>query len=117
VHEGQDVLAAEGTPIVAPLAGTITTTAFQEGGAGDYAVEHTGFGLDMMFAHCQSGSLAVVAGMAVAAGQPLCRVGQTGDATAPHLHLELWVGGWWAPGAYPIDPLPYLEAWEALTPA
>jgi murein DD-endopeptidase MepM/ murein hydrolase activator NlpD len=112
-HEGQDVLAAEGTPVVAPLAGTITTTAFQEGGAGDYAVEHTAVGLDLMFAHCQAGSLAVVAGRSVAAGQQLCRVGQTGDATAPHLHLEMWVGGWWAPGGYPIDPLPYLEAWEA----
>jgi hypothetical protein len=26
--------------------------------------------------------------------------------------LEVWVGGWQAKGGYPIDPLPYLEAWE-----
>ena len=45
-------------------------------------------------------------------GQPLCQAGQTGDATAPHLHFEMWVGGWQAKSGHPIDPLPYLEAWE-----
>jgi murein DD-endopeptidase MepM/ murein hydrolase activator NlpD len=48
----------------------------------------------------------------VAAGQTLCLAGQSGDATAPHLHFEMWVGGWYAPGGHTIDPLPYLEAWE-----
>jgi murein DD-endopeptidase MepM/ murein hydrolase activator NlpD len=113
VHQGQDVLAAEGTPVVAPLAGTITTTGYQAGGAGYYAVEHVADGFELMFAHCQAGSLAIGGGQAVGAGQALCRVGQTGDATGPHLHFEMWVGGWQAPGGQPIDPLPYLQAWEA----
>ena len=112
VHEGQDILTAEGTPDVAPLAGTITSTSYQAGGAGYYAVEHTDIGFDLVFAHCQASSLAVGAGQAVAAGQALCLAGQTGDATAPHLHFEMWVGGWYAPGGHTIDPLPYLEAWE-----
>jgi hypothetical protein len=112
VHEGQDILTAEGTPDVAPLAGTITSTSFQAGGAGYYAVEHTLIGFDFMFAHCKATSLAVSAGQAVAAGQQLCAAGQTGDATAPHLHFEMWVGGWQAPGGHSIDPLAYLEAWE-----
>ncbi len=112
VHQGQDVLTAEGTPVLAPMAGAILTTSYQAAGAGYYAVEHTGVGFEFMFAHCQAGSLAVVAGQAVAAGRELCRAGQTGDATAPHLHFEMWVGGWQAAGGYPIDPLPYLEAWD-----
>jgi biotin carboxyl carrier protein len=112
VHEGQDVLAAEGTPDVAPLPGTITYASFQAGGAGYYAVEHTLVGFDFMFAHCKAASLIVSAGQAVAAGQELCQAGQTGDATGPHLHFEMWVGGWQAPGGHSIDPLPYLEAWE-----
>jgi hypothetical protein len=112
VHQGQDVLAAEGTPVLAPLAGTISSTSYQAGGAGYYVVEHTAVGFDFMFAHCQAGTLAVSLGEGVAAGAPLCHAGQTGDATAPHLHFEMWVGGWWAPGGHPIDPLPYLEAWE-----
>jgi murein DD-endopeptidase MepM/ murein hydrolase activator NlpD len=113
VHEGQDVLASEGLQVVAPLAGTIIATAYQAGGAGWYATEHTVDGLDFFYAHCQASSLAVSTGEAVEAGQAICKVGQTGDATGPHLHLEVWVGGWQAAGGYPIDPLAYLEAWEA----
>jgi hypothetical protein len=112
IHEGQDILAAEGTPDVAPLAGTITSTSYQSAGAGYYAVEHTLVGFDLVFDHCQAATLAVSAGQAVVPGQTLCLVGQTGDATTPHLHFEMWVGGWYAPGGHTIDPLPYLEAWE-----
>jgi biotin carboxyl carrier protein len=112
VHQGQDVLTAEGSPVVAPFAGTILTASYQAGGAGYYAVEHTRVGFDFMFAHCRAGSLAVGAGQAVAAGQALCAAGQTGSATTPHLHFEMWVGGWQASTGHPIDPLPYLEAWD-----
>jgi murein DD-endopeptidase MepM/ murein hydrolase activator NlpD len=112
LHQGQDILTAEGTPVVAPLAGSILTTSYQEGGAGYYAVEQTTIGFDFMFAHCEAASLAVSTGQAVSAGQALCRAGQTGDATAPHLDFEMWVDGWQAAGGYPINPLPYLEAWE-----
>jgi murein DD-endopeptidase MepM/ murein hydrolase activator NlpD len=113
-HQGQDVLASEGLTVVAPLAGTIITTGYQAGGAGWYVAEHTGDGLDFFYAHCQAGSLAVTAaGRTVTAGQPLCKVGQTGDATGPHLHFEVWVGGWRVNAASkPIDPLPYLQAWD-----
>jgi murein DD-endopeptidase MepM/ murein hydrolase activator NlpD len=112
IHEGQDVLTAEGTPVVAPLAGTIITTGYQASAAGYYAAEHTSAGLDFFFAHCRAASLLVKAGEAVAAGRQLCAAGQSGDATAPHLHFEIWLGGWRAPGGYAIDPLLYLEAWE-----
>jgi murein DD-endopeptidase MepM/ murein hydrolase activator NlpD len=112
VHEGQDILTAEGTPVVAPLAGTISWTAYQASGAGYYAVEHSAIGFDFMFAHCKAGTLLVSAEQAVAPGSPICQAGQSGDATAPHLHFEMWVGGWQAKGGHSIDPLPYLEAWE-----
>jgi murein DD-endopeptidase MepM/ murein hydrolase activator NlpD len=115
IHEGQDVLTAEGTAVVAPLAGTITSTAYQAGGAGYYGVEHTLIGFDFMFAHCKAASLAVGANQVVSAGQPVCQAGQTGDATGPHLHFEMWVGGWQASTGHSIDPLPYLEAWEHST--
>jgi murein DD-endopeptidase MepM/ murein hydrolase activator NlpD len=112
LHQGQDILTAEGTQVVVPLVGTILTTSYQASGAGYYAVEHTTVGFDFMFAHCIAGSLAVSTGQAVAQGQALCDAGQTGDATAPHLDFEMWVGGWQAPAGEPIDPLPYLQAWE-----
>lgn len=113
IHEGQDILTTEGTPDVAPLAGTITSTEYQAGGAGYYVVEHTGIGFDFMFAHCKAASTVVKAGQAVTPGTQLCQAGQTGDATTPHLHFEMWVDGWHESSAsHSIDPLPYLEAWE-----
>jgi biotin carboxyl carrier protein len=115
-HQGQDVMTSEGTPVLAPIAGVVESTSLQEGGAGYYVVEHTAVGFDFMFAHCEAASFAVKAGQGVSAGQQLCLAGQTGDATAPHLHFEMWVGGWQASGGHPIDPLPYLEAWDRTGP-
>ncbi len=111
LHEGQDVLTSEGTPVVAPYAGTITHETNQEGGGGYYLVEHTHVGFDFFFAHCEANSFAVKEEQTVSAGQRLCLAGQTGDATTPHLDFEMWPGGWHSPGAKAIDPLPYLEAW------
>lgn len=110
-HQGQDMLAASGTPVVAPTPGTITSTSYQAAGAGYYVVEHSADGRDFFFAHCRAGSTVVAAGAAVAAGAPLCAVGMTGDATGPHLHFEIWVGGWHANGGQPIDPAPQLHRW------
>jgi murein DD-endopeptidase MepM/ murein hydrolase activator NlpD len=112
-HQGQDLSAAEGTPVVAPLAGTVATVGDQPSGAGAYVVERAADGHDLFFAHCQAGSTRVLAGQPVAVGQPLCAVGHTGDATGPHLHLEVWEHGWRAgPASRPIDPLPLLRLWE-----
>lgn len=111
-HQGQDILAAEGLDDVAPLAGTIIATGNQPGAAGWYVAEHTAIGFDLFFAHCEADSVVVREGQSVSPGTVLCKLGSTGDATGPHLHFEMWVGGWQAKGGYPIDPLPYLEAWE-----
>ena len=114
-HQGQDILAAEGTPVVSPLAGTVLYVDNQPAAAGWYIVIHTVDGRDMFFAHCQEGSIPVTIapGAPVAAGQPICLVGHTGDATGPHLHFEIWVGGWRVSAAsHFIDPLPDLQAWD-----
>jgi len=112
-HQGQDILAAEGVPVVAPLAGTVLYVDNQPSAAGWYVVLHTVDGRDMFFAHCQEGSIPVAPGTVVAAGQAICLVGRTGDATGPHLHFEIWVGGWRVSAAsHFIDPLPDLLAWD-----
>lgn len=111
-HQGQDVRAAEGTPIVSPLGGTISTVGYQASAAGYYVVLDASDGHAYFFAHCQKGTTAVASGAVVRAGDPICHVGQTGDATGPHLHFEEWVGGWRVNSAsHPVDPLPQLKAW------
>ncbi|MDO8183982.1 M23 family metallopeptidase [Conexibacter sp. JD483] len=112
IHQGQDVVAASGTPIVAPVAGTIVWKANQPGGAGIYVVlRGAADGRDYVFMHLKSGSVLVEADSAVSAGQQLAEVGATGVASGPHLHFEIWVGGWQARGGAPIDPLPQLQRW------
>ena len=118
-HQGQDITAAEGMPVVAPVAGSISFTDYQAHAAGYYIVEKGSDGYDYFFAHCQKGSVVVAPEQAVLAGQPLCNVGATGDATGPHLHFEAWEGGWRVDGSsHPIDPLPLLKSWDvSATPA
>jgi murein DD-endopeptidase MepM/ murein hydrolase activator NlpD len=111
-HQGQDVSAAEGTPLVAPRPGTITTVAYQAHGAGYYVVEADADGTHWYaFMHLEAGSTAVSEGQHVSPGQRLGAVGATGDAEGPHLHFEEWIGPWQAGGS-PVDPLPLLQSWD-----
>jgi murein DD-endopeptidase MepM/ murein hydrolase activator NlpD len=112
-HQGQDVTAPSGTPIVAPAAGTITFVAYQASGAGYYVVMHeAGQNYWYAFMHLLAGSTAVRVGQQVGRGQLIGKVGATGDAEGPHLHFEIWQGPWQA-GGRPIDPLPYLQQWAS----
>jgi murein DD-endopeptidase MepM/ murein hydrolase activator NlpD len=113
VHQGQDVLAASGTPVLTPVAGVVSWKANQPGGAGIYLVVRATDGRDYVFMHLKRGSVLVAPGDQVGAGQQLAEVGATGRATGPHLHVEIWIGGWQARGGEPIDPLPQLERWAA----
>jgi murein DD-endopeptidase MepM/ murein hydrolase activator NlpD len=111
VHQGQDIAAAAGTPVVAPAAGVITWRAYQAEGAGYYLVMHAaGQRYDYVFMHLQAGSLLVSKGQTVTAGQQLARVGSTGVSEGPHLHFEVWDGEWYG-GGRAVDPLPFLRAW------
>jgi murein DD-endopeptidase MepM/ murein hydrolase activator NlpD len=111
-HQGQDITAATGTPVVAPTAGTVTAVDFQKHGAGYYVVMRSTDGRDFFLCHFQKGTTAVVVGQTVAAGQPLAAVGMTGDASGPHLHFEIWEGGWQQ--GHPIDPLAQLKLWAGV---
>ncbi|MDW5593808.1 M23 family metallopeptidase [Conexibacter stalactiti] len=114
IHQGQDVSAANGTPLVAPVAGTVTWKANQPGGAGIYlVVRGSADGRDYVFMHLKRGSVLVSAGSAVTAGQQLAQVGATGIASGPHLHFEIWIGGWQVRGGAPVDPLPQLQRWAS----
>jgi murein DD-endopeptidase MepM/ murein hydrolase activator NlpD len=113
-HQGQDVLAAEGTQLVSVTAGTVHWRSYQASGAGNYVVIRADDGFDYVYMHMRE-TASVAPGAHVAAGQPIGHVGHTGAAEGPHLHFELWQGPWQA-GGHPIDPLPYLQSWLAGLP-
>jgi murein DD-endopeptidase MepM/ murein hydrolase activator NlpD len=110
-HQGQDLAAASGTPVVAPHAGVVEAVEYQARGAGNYVVlDSEGETYDYVFMHLRTGSTTVVVGEHVRIGQRIGEVGSTGESSGPHLHFEIWVGSWYV-GGHPIDPLPLLKAW------
>ncbi len=112
-HQGQDIPAPTGTPVVAPRGGTVKVVSYQAGGAGNYIVLHgAGENLDFVFMHLRDGSITVHEGQQVETGQQVAQVGSTGESTGPHLHFEIWQGPW-AIGGHPLDPLPFLRRWDA----
>ncbi len=92
VHQGQDIAAASGTPVVAPLAGTVLTAAYQASGAGYYVVLHGDDGRDYVFMHLQP------ARPRWPRARPRPRVSGSGSSArpatppVPHLHFEIWLG-------------------------
>jgi murein DD-endopeptidase MepM/ murein hydrolase activator NlpD len=110
-HQGQDLAAAEGTPLVAPRGGVVEAVEYQSKGAGHYVVvDGEGEDYDYVFMHMREGSIPVKAGQRVRTGQLIGEVGNTGSSSGPHLHFEIWAGGWYS-GGEPIDPLPLLQGW------
>ncbi|HEU4706140.1 MAG TPA: peptidoglycan DD-metalloendopeptidase family protein [Solirubrobacterales bacterium] len=111
-HQGQDVMAACGTPLVAARGGTVQYAGY-EANAGNYVViDGRGTPDDFMYAHLAEPS-PLHTGETVRTGQPIGIVGETGDAVGCHLHFEMWGPPGWYEGGSPFDPLPYLEKWDA----
>jgi murein DD-endopeptidase MepM/ murein hydrolase activator NlpD len=108
-HEGQDIMAACGTPLVAVSRAKVKWVSFQKL-AGNYVViRNKKLHQDYMYAHLAARAM-VSKGQVVQPGQQIGIVGQTGDATACHLHFELWRGKWYR-GGHPINPLPFLQTY------
>ena len=118
-HQGQDVFADCGTPLVAAEGGKVVMQAFQSR-AGNYIVIQVD-GADRAEAYMHLVQPALFKeGDTVAAGQQIGNVGETGRADGCHLHFELWIGHWQGVGGagHVIDPLPTLKSWAKLgTPA
>lgn len=112
-HQGQDLIAAEGTPVVAPRGGVVKYVQYQASGAGYYVIlDGDDEDRDYAFMHLREGSILVKEGDHVRTGDKLAEVGNTGRSSGAHLHFEIWEGGGWYGKGHPVDPLPYLKRWE-----
>jgi murein DD-endopeptidase MepM/ murein hydrolase activator NlpD len=100
-HYGLDIAAATGTPLVAVAAGRVTDAGWRQGYGYRVRIDHQN-GWVSVYGHCSK--LYVQAGQQVSRGQQIAAVGQTGNATGPHVHFELLKNGRYQ------NPLKYLPA-------
>jgi murein DD-endopeptidase MepM/ murein hydrolase activator NlpD len=101
-HEGIDIGAPRGTPILAANDGLVVYSDNGMTGYGNGVLIVHGDGSVTLYGHCAA--TFVVAGQQVRRGQVIAAVGDTGLAHGAHLHFELHVDG------QAVDPLPRIAA-------
>ena len=113
VHDAIDIMADEGTPVIAATDGTVEKLFFSDGGGGITAyVRSPDQRWTYYYAHLQGYAPGLAEGQKVKRGQLIGRVGHTGNANSqgPHLHFainQMRAGEKWYQGS-PINPYPLL---------
>lgn len=101
VHDGLDLAATSGTPLLAADGGTVTAAGWCNCGLGYFVTIDHGNGIETIYGHMASQPWVAV-GDLVAQGDEIGPVGSTGVSTGPHVHFMVLAGGEAA------DPLDYL---------
>jgi murein DD-endopeptidase MepM/ murein hydrolase activator NlpD len=112
-HEGQDLFAECGSPILAARAGRIQRVDHHFRAGHYVVVDGRDTGVDTMYGHLLRRP-AVKRGARVTQGAVIGAVGSSGNASGCHLHFEIWTAPGWYEGG---DPMPsvgrLLRAWDA----
>lgn len=117
-HLGTDIAAPTGTPTYAITDGYVILVKDEasSGGFGNMiAITHVVNGVEMVSIYGHLSSIGVGVGQRVAAGEYIGAVGNTGQSTGPHLHLELLYGIGYMPALrderamYAIDSASYIS--------
>ena len=90
LHTGMDIGAKTGTDVIASAGGTVIMSQYY-GGYGNCIIIDHGGGVSTLYAHMSR--LIAKNGDTVAAGEPIGKVGSTGNSTGPHLHFEVRING------------------------
>lgn len=101
-HNGVDIAAPIGTPIYAPEGGVVLDAGPANGFGLAVYIQHPD-GTITLYGHIND--YFVTAGQTVEAGQVIAEVGNRGQSTGPHLHIETHTGGLYANRT---DPAPWL---------
>lgn len=99
-HNGVDIDAPKGAPIMASAAGEVTYSGYSSGFGYHIIIDH-GNGYETTYAHCSK--LIAKKGIFVDKGEKIALVGSTGLSTGPHLHFELKING------TAVDPTQYIN--------
>jgi hypothetical protein len=113
-HQGQDVFAACGTPMVAARGGIVKFKQYHSRAGYYLVIDGERTVIDYAYMHLKGPAL-VNKGDRVYTGQLIGYVGDTGDADGCHLHFEMWSGPGWYSGGSPFDPLPDLLDWDKVS--
>ncbi len=89
-HEGCDIVAPRGTPVIAPADGIVSFAGWRDGMGRLVEIEH-GYGYSTGYAH--NSKLLVRKGDIVKRGDVMAHVGSSGRSTGPHLHYEVRLDG------------------------
>ena len=110
LHEGIDLFAARGTPVVAVAGGTLFRVGYS-GVSGNRLWLRDAAGTEFFYAHLDAFAPAAREGAYVEKGTVLGYNGDTGDArgTSPHLHFEIHPGG-----GGPTRPYPIVSSWPRM---
>jgi murein DD-endopeptidase MepM/ murein hydrolase activator NlpD len=106
-HDGVDIDAGRGTPVIAPQRGTVIAAGWGQRGYGLVVQIQHDNGIVTLVAHLSKVTASV--GQVVAQGDQVGLVGATGDATGAHCHYEVHVGG------VPVNPVPWLTGEHSMT--
>jgi murein DD-endopeptidase MepM/ murein hydrolase activator NlpD len=98
-HQGVDISAPRGTPVLAAAKGTVTYAGWKPGLGNTVEIDH-GYGYVTRYGHASK--LLVRRGQRVERGNVIAHVGSTGISTSPHLHYEIHVHG------DPVNPMNYV---------
>ncbi len=104
-HYAIDIAADYGSRVRAGGAGTVIFSGWKSNGGGYQVWIAHGSNLYTTYNHMSA--ITVSRGQHVGRGQQVGRVGQSGNATGPHLHFEVWIGPVWN-GGRRVNPLAYL---------
>ena len=112
-HQGQDLLARCGRPVVAARAGRVRVRDSQPSGAGNFVVIRSKGKRrkDFVYMHMLK-RISVRRGERVEAGDRIGSVGSSGRSSACHLHFEMWSAPGWYRGGSVLNPTPSLKRWD-----
>jgi murein DD-endopeptidase MepM/ murein hydrolase activator NlpD len=103
-HEAIDIAAEYGSKVVAAASGKVIFAGWKSNGGGYQVWISHGGNIYTTYNHMSA--ITVANGQSVSRGQQVGRIGQSGWATGPHLHFEVWIGPIWNGGTR-VNPLSY----------